>query len=228
MTLTHMGPDHAIHGVAKGPSREPSVWSSVGAQRHGEGLGSLAEALDRILCKGVSVDGAVTIGVAGVELVLLDLRLLLAAIDTVRPEGSFFSAFPASSPPPGPSTHPAPLHSAAPPIDQSATRAATDDDAGIANRLRPPPATVHDQPLDRKGPQQGLVRLVLTLVNLLHEVLERQAVRRMGNGTLTPAEIDDVGTALYQQAMEIARLRQQFGLSETDLTLRLSANGRAI
>jgi hypothetical protein len=55
--------------------------------------------------------------------------------------------------------------------------------------------------------------------------LERQAVRRMGNGTLTPSEIENIGTALYAQTMEIARLRQQFGLSETDLTLRLSATG---
>ena len=68
-----------------------------------------------------------------------------------------------------------------------------------------------------------MVKLVLTLVNLLHEVLERQAVRRMGNGTLTPAEIERIGTALYAQTLEIARLREQFGLSEADLTLRLSA-----
>jgi hypothetical protein len=226
MTPIHMAPDPTYHGVAKGLSGESSVWSSVGARSHDEGLGSLAEALDRILCKGVSVDGAVTIGVAGVELVLLDLRLLLAAIDTVRPEGSFFSAFPAAAQSP----YPAPRQEAVRPIDLSAapaTRGAAGDATSVSNRIsQPPPATSLDaQPSDREGPRNGLVRLVLTLVNLLHEVLERQAVRRMGNGTLTPAQIDDVGTALYAQAMEIARLRRQFGLSETDLTLRLSATG---
>ena len=69
------------------------------------------------------------------------------------------------------------------------------------------------------------MKLALTLVNLLHEVLERQAVRRMGSGTLTPVQIEDVGMALYMQAMEIARLRKQFGLSETDLQLRFSTGG---
>jgi hypothetical protein len=39
--------------VAKGPPRGQSVFSTVGAQARGEGLGSLAEALDRVLCKGV-------------------------------------------------------------------------------------------------------------------------------------------------------------------------------
>jgi hypothetical protein len=78
---------------------------------------------------------------------------------------------------------------------------------------------------DRQGLRNGLVRLVLTLVNLLHEVLERQAMRRMDNGTLTPAEIEAVGLALQAQAIEIARLRQLFGLDEADLTLRLSATG---
>jgi hypothetical protein len=47
----------------------------------------------------------------------------------------------------------------------------------------------------------------------------------MANGTLTPTQINDVGSALYAQAMEIARLRTQFGLSETDLRLNLSTTG---
>ncbi len=82
-----------------------------------------------------------------------------------------------------------------------------------------------EEPAGHQRPQHGLMKLALTLVNLLHEVLERQAVRRMGNGTLTPVQIEDVGLALYAQAMEIARLRKQFGLSETDLQLRLSTGG---
>jgi hypothetical protein len=82
-----------------------------------------------------------------------------------------------------------------------------------------------DEPAGHQRPQHGLMKLALTLVNLLHEVLERQAVRRMGSGTLTPVQIEDVGMALYMQAMEIARLRKQFGLSETDLQLRFSTGG---
>jgi hypothetical protein len=232
MAPVRTDPDLTSRGAPEGPSREPSVWSSVVAQAHGEGLGSLAEAVDRILCTGVSVDGAATISVAGVELVLLDLRLMLAAIDTVRPQGSFFSASPASCAPPRSPAPPAPrdestdpAHFSAPP--SAAPRASASDRSVETVRASPPSAAAaaHDDPHDHGGMHQGLVKLVLTLVNLLHEVLERQAVRRMGNGTLTPAEIESVGTALYAQTMEIARLRQLFGLSEADLTLRLSAPG---
>jgi hypothetical protein len=198
---------------------------------HNEGLGSLAEALDRILCKGVTVDGAVTIGVAGVELILLDMRLLLAAVDVVNPEGSFFSASPSSFSPPQQPVPPASPHMSTP-TDRSATpwpsmRGSVTEGKNASIGVSRPDmaAALSGEPSGRKGPQHGLVKLVLTVVNLLHEVLERQAVRRMGNGTLTPSEIENIGTALYAQTMEIARLRQQFGLSETDLTLRLSATG---
>lgn len=219
--------DRAHRAAGRPPPPGPSVWSSLGPAPRGEGLGSLAEALDRILCKGVSVDGAVTIGVAGVELVLLDLRLLLAAIDTVRPEGSFFSAGPLSPALPVPPVRPG---GAAGPIGRPAlplppARADPDKRRGAFLPAAPTAAAPPDEPFARKGPQHGLVRLVLTLVNLLHEVLERQALRRMDNDTLTPGQIEDVGAALHAQTLEIARLREQFGLSEADLTLRLSATG---
>jgi len=193
-----------------------------------EGLGSLADALDRILCKGVVVDGAVTIGVAGVDLLLLDLRLLLAAVDTVRPDGPFFCAPPA---PCGPRTRP----------DQPERPAGFPDAAAAERRVIAPGGAAPDReapddsaaawpeprrPSDRQSPEQGLVRLVLTLVNLLHEVLEKQAIRRMANGTLTMMQVEDIGTALCAQADVIERLRRQFGLSEADLTLRLAATAR--
>lgn len=194
-----------------------SVWTSAGAHAGADGLGSLAEALDRILNKGVAVDGAVTIGVAGVELILLDLRVLLAAIDVINPEGSFFSASPSAFSQP---SRKRPAAVATTPAPRPPVHAAPDA------MPKPDLATaLADDPSRREGPRQGLMKLVLTLVNLLHDVLERQAVRRMGNGTLTPTEIEDIGTALHAQAMEIARLREQFGLSEADLTLRLSAAG---
>ena len=227
--------------VAKGPAKPATVWTSAGApQRNDEGLGTLAEALDRILSKGVAVDGAVTIGVAGVELILLDLRLLLAAIDTVQPDGSFFSGVPSAGPPLPPSYPPAlpspptpapagladePPRAPAPPPSPSSYVPNDGNEAPSGLSLAGDTPGLFDGLEERKGPQQGLVRLVLTLVNLLHEVLERQAVRRMDNGTLTSQQTENVGTALYAQSMEIARLREQFGLSDADLTLRISASG---
>lgn len=66
-----------------------------------------------------------------------------------------------------------------------------------------------------------MIRLVLTLVKLLHDVLERQAVRRMEGGHLTEQQIDSVGAALSAQANEIMKLQRQFGFSEKDLSLAL-------
>ena len=52
---------------------------------------------------------------------------------------------------------------------------------------------------DGSSTARGLVRLVLTLVKLLHDVLERQAVRRMEAGRLTEVPVEDVGTALFSK-----------------------------
>jgi hypothetical protein len=80
------------------------------------------------------------------------------------------------------------------------------------------PGRHQDEP--GSSPAQGLVRLVLTLVKLLHEVLERQAVR--------DAQIEDIGTALFAQAEELLRLQLQFGFSDKDLSLDLGVPERAL
>jgi len=75
--------------------------------------------------------------------------------------------------------------------------------------------------IDQDGVRNGLGRLVLTLVKLLHELLERQAIRRVDRGSLTAAEIESLGNTLMRQAQEIERLRKEFGLEEDDLALDL-------
>src|SRR5208337_1797219 len=75
--------------------------------------------------------------------------------------------------------------------------------------------------LDCKNVKNGLGQLVLTLVKLLHELLEKQAIRRIDAGHLTDAEIERVGLTLMRQAQEIDRLRKEFHLEEEDLNLDL-------
>lgn len=82
--------------------------------------------------------------------------------------------------------------------------------------------------LDTDGLRNGLGQLVLTLVRLLHELLEKQAIRRMESGSLDEIEIDRLGTVLMRQAEEIDRLREAFGLSEGDLNLDLGPLGRLL
>jgi hypothetical protein len=81
---------------------------------------------------------------------------------------------------------------------------------------------------DGNGPKNGLGQLVLTLVKLLHELLERQAIRRVESGSLSDHQTEELGLVLMQQAQEIERLRKEFGLEEDDLNLDLGPLGRLL
>lgn len=82
--------------------------------------------------------------------------------------------------------------------------------------------------LDPEDGKNGVAQLVLALIKFLHELLSRQAVRRMEAGTLTEEEIERVGLALMKQAEELDRLREEFGLDEEDLNLDLGPLGRLV
>lgn len=89
----------------------------------------------------------------------------------------------------------------------------------------------HDTPrisLDKDNVKNGLGQLVLTLIKLLHELLERQAIRRMEAGSLTDTEIENLGLTLMKQAQEIERLRKEFNLEEKDLNLDLGPLGKLL
>jgi hypothetical protein len=73
--------------------------------------------------------------------------------------------------------------------------------------------------------KNGLGQLVLTLVKLLHELLERQALRRIEAGTLTPDQIERIGMTLMRQTEEIKRLQREFGLNDEDLNIDLGPLG---
>jgi hypothetical protein len=76
--------------------------------------------------------------------------------------------------------------------------------------------------------KNGLGQLVLTLVKLLHELLERQGLRRIEAGSLTDEQIERLGLTLMKQAQEIDRLRKEFGLEEEDLNLDLGPLGQLL
>lgn len=82
--------------------------------------------------------------------------------------------------------------------------------------------------LDPEKSKNGIAQLVLALVKFLHELLERQAIRRMDAGSLTDEEVERLGTALMKQAEEIERIRNEFGLDEEDLNLDLGPLGKLL
>jgi hypothetical protein len=82
--------------------------------------------------------------------------------------------------------------------------------------------------IDGERVRNGLAQLVLTLVKLLHELLERQAIARMDSGSLSDEEIERLGTTLMQQADELKRVREVFGLKDEDLNIDLGPLGRLL
>jgi hypothetical protein len=79
---------------------------------------------------------------------------------------------------------------------------------------------------DPEHVEQGLARLVLTVIELLREVLEHQAVRRMDGGSLTDAEVERVGLALMKLNHRMDELKAIFGLTDEDLNIDLGPLGR--
>lgn len=69
--------------------------------------------------------------------------------------------------------------------------------------------------------ENGLAKLVLSIVELVRRLLEKQALRRMDAGNLTDAEIERLGNALMKLEEKMAELKRAFGLRDEDLNLNL-------
>ncbi|HKP85916.1 MAG TPA: gas vesicle protein K [Blastocatellia bacterium] len=82
--------------------------------------------------------------------------------------------------------------------------------------------------IDARTVEQGLAKLVLTLIELVRRLLEKQAVRRMEGGDLSPEQIEELGLALMKLEEKMEELKSQFGLSSEDLNLDLGPIGRLI
>ena len=82
--------------------------------------------------------------------------------------------------------------------------------------------------VDAQSVEQGLAKLVLTLIEFIRRLLEKQAVRRMEGGGLSPEQIEELGLALMKLEEKMGELKAQFGLEDEDLNLDLGPVGRLI
>ena len=82
--------------------------------------------------------------------------------------------------------------------------------------------------VDPEGVEQGLAKLVLTLIEFLRQLLERQAVRRMDGGGLSDDEIERMGLALMMLDQKMGELAAQFGLDREDLNVDLGPLGKLL
>jgi CII-binding regulator of phage lambda lysogenization HflD len=69
--------------------------------------------------------------------------------------------------------------------------------------------------------ENGLARLVLSIIELVRRLLEKQALRRMDAGSLSDEEIERLGSALMKLEEKMSEMKQVFGLADDDLNLKL-------
>ncbi|MGH3629917.1 MAG: gas vesicle protein K [Sciscionella sp.] len=87
---------------------------------------------------------------------------------------------------------------------------------------KPKKVTIQQVNLDGKNLQKGLAKLVLVVIELLRQVLEKQAQRRISSGTLTTEEVERLGLAFIQIKKTITDISEQFGFSPEEFDLRLN------
>lgn len=81
---------------------------------------------------------------------------------------------------------------------------------------------------DPENVQRSVARLVLTLVEFVRRLLERQAIRRMEAETLTPEEVEAIGLALMKLEETVQDIAGKFGLNPDELNLDLGPLGRLL
>lgn len=81
---------------------------------------------------------------------------------------------------------------------------------------------------DERNVEKGLAQLVLTLVDLLRQLMERQAVRRMEGHTLTDDEVERLGRTFMLLEKRMAELKKAFDLEDADLNIDLGPLGKLL
>ena len=79
--------------------------------------------------------------------------------------------------------------------------------------------------IDPKNVEKGLAKLVLTLIELIRKLLEKQAMRRIEGGSLSEEEIEQMGATLLKLENKMQELKEIFGLKDEELNLNLGFLG---
>jgi hypothetical protein len=81
---------------------------------------------------------------------------------------------------------------------------------------------------DPEKVERGLAQLVLTLIELLRQLMERQALRRMDQGTLSDEQIERLGDTFMKLEQRMEELKREFELEDRDLNLNLGPLGNLL
>jgi len=166
---------------------------------------TLTDALDKVLEKGAVINGDVVISLADVDLIFLGLRLILTSISKAEEvSGKNLT-----------------VRNKEPTIE---------DIKYIENLQREIEKAEQNIPklIDLSNPkkaEKGLAKLVLTLVELIRRLLEKESYRRVKGGTLSPVEIQKLGLSLKAIKKKIKEIQAIFGIEDEELNLDLGPLG---
>ncbi|MCG2725110.1 MAG: gas vesicle protein K [Elusimicrobia bacterium] len=169
---------------------------------------TLVDALDKVLEKGALINGDIVIRVADVDLVFLGLRLILTSVSKAEElSGKNFS---------------------------DRDKEFTPEDAAYIQKLQREIKRAEEnipKLIDLGSPkktEQGLAKLILTLVELIRRLMEKEAFRRVKKGALSKAEVQKLGLSLKAVKKKIKEIQVIFGIEDEDLNLDLGPLGNLI
>ena len=188
----------------------------------------LSDLLSHVLDKGVVLKGEVMLAVADIDLVRLDLGLLLTAVETVLGRGGAIAGPERAGLPVAARPRERPV--IAPSGSTMESQVVQTLDAPKNAAITPLQTVAEDLPprlnTDPDKVENGLAKLVLTLIEVLRKVLEHQAVRRMEGGHLSDEEVERLGVALLRLNDRMQDMKGIFGLTDDDLQIDLGPLGR--
>lgn len=169
---------------------------------------SLIDALDKVLEKGAVINGDLAIRVADVDLIYVGLRVLVTSISRAEEvSGKSFS---------NPKKEP--------------TKEELAYIAKLEQEIRRAEANI-PKLIDAKNPkkaEQGIAKLVLTLIELLRRLMEKEVVRRIQRESLSKIEIQKLGMTFKALEKKMQELKTVFGIEDEELNLDLGPLGNLI
>lgn len=166
---------------------------------------ALVDALDKVIEEGAVIQGDLIVQVADLDLLALHLKLGLVSVSKLEQQhGRRVEQGPYSE------------------------RSDRLSPAKLEKQIEKAQAHIN-QMVNANQPQEaeaGLAKLVLTVVKLIHDLVEREARRRVERGYLTPTELEKLGLNLQAIETKLEELRLVFGLDEDDLNLDLGPLGK--
>jgi hypothetical protein len=107
-------------------------------------------------------------------------------------------------------------------VKPSETQIVTSDEEALLRELSFTDSTIPDRiSADSDSVENGLAKLVLSIIELVRRLLEKQALRRMDAGNLSEEEIEQLGSALMKLEEKMLEMKKVFGLEHDDLDLSL-------